>query len=128
MITHEASKWRSVVTFVRRRLPLIGYLILAGFVIYAFSVERSHSNQNRRELANQTRTVLIQNCERQNQLRGTLREIVRQSIPQIEQYVKDGTLTRKQADTAIAQTKHTVSVLSNTDCVRAYPVPKPESG
>lgn len=110
--------------YQRRHLPVFAYLLLAGFTIYAFSVERDHSNQNRAELAKQTRVVLIRGCERQNQLRNALSGITKQSIGTIKLYVKDGTITPAQGDRSLAQIHTTLRVLRPTDCAKAYPVAK----
>lgn len=106
----------------RRHLPLVAYLVLAGFTGFAFQQERTHSNQNREALAAQTRTVLIRGCERQNVLRHTLQGLVLSGIPQTKQYVKEGTITPAQGDRAIAQARTAASKLKPIDCKRAYPV------
>lgn len=106
----------------RRHLPVVGYLILAGFTGFAFQQERSHSNENRAALAAQTRKTLIAGCERQNQLRVTLQGLISSGIPQTRQYVKDGTLTPAQGDRAIAQAKTAIHTLRPTDCKKVYAV------
>lgn len=104
----------------RRHLPVVAYLILAGFTAFAFQQEREHSNQNREQLAQQTRVVLIAGCERQNQLRVTLQGLIASGIPQTKQYVKDGTLTPAQGDRSIAQSKTAIKTLAPVDCTKAY--------
>lgn len=106
----------------RRHLPVIGYLILAGFTGYAFQQEREHSNQNREAIAQQTHNTLVAGCERQNELRTTLRGLIARGIPQTRQYVKDGTLTPAQGDRAIAQSKTAIYTLRSTDCNSVYPI------
>lgn len=110
--------------YQRRHLALVAYLILAGFTIFAFSLERKHSNENRRILAEQTRQTLIKACERQNELRGALRHIVRQSNGAIKLYVKDGTITPQQGRVALAQNVQALSVLADTNCVKLYIPPR----
>lgn len=108
----------------RRHLPVVGYLILAGFTGFAFQQERSHSNENRAALASETRSVLVKGCERQNVLRVTLRGLILQGIPQVKQYVKEGTLTPAQGERSIASSRDAAKKLAPTDCARAYPEPK----
>lgn len=61
----------------RRHLPLLGYLILALAVGYAFQVERTHSNENKQELAQATHNVLVNVCRTSNnKLRTDLRQIL----------------------------------------------------
>jgi hypothetical protein len=110
--------------YQRRHLPVVAYLILAGFTGYAFSVERDHSNQNRTQLAAQTRVVLLRGCERQNDLRVILQGILRQSEKSLDQYVKDGTLTQVQADRYRAQTQDALTKLQPTNCLKVYPAAK----
>jgi ABC-type lipoprotein release transport system permease subunit len=113
--------WVALRFFLRRRLSVLGYLLLAAATAYTFSVERDHSNENRQQLAAQTRTVLIRGCERQNDLRRTLQHVVLQSIPQVQQYVKDGTLTQAQANRAIANAHKTAKAVAPTNCAKVYP-------
>jgi hypothetical protein len=110
--------------YQRRHLPVVAYLVLAGFTGYAFQAERNHSNQNRVELAQQTHTVLVRGCERQNDLRKALVSILNESYKNINQYVKDGTITPEQAKRARAQTRAALLKIRPTDCLKAYPVAK----
>jgi len=110
--------------YQRRHLPLVAYLILVGFTGYAFAQEREHSNQNRADLAAQTRTVLLRGCERQNDLRKALVDILKQNDKSIDQYVKDGTITPAQGQRARAQTQKALIKIRPTDCLKAYPAAK----
>ena len=113
------AAWSNFVN--RRHLPVVAYLILAGFTAFAFNQEREHSNQNREALASQTRTVLVAGCERQNELRKTLQGLIASGIPQTKQYVKDGTITPAQGDRAIAQSQTAIKTIAPVDCKKVYP-------
>lgn len=106
----------------RRHLPVVGYLILAGFTGFAFAEERAHSNQNRAALAAQTHKTLVAGCERQNELRVTLQGLIKSGIPQTKQYVRDGTITPAQGDRAIAQAQTAIKTLAPVDCKKVYPI------
>lgn len=110
--------------YQRRHVPLIAYLVLAFMTGYSFKVERDHSNQNRAQLAQQTHSVLVSGCERNNALRISLQEILRSGIPQTQQYVKDGTITQVQADRSILLTKAAIRRVAPLDCEKQYPLSK----
>lgn len=122
----KTAGWRYAIHhfYQRRHVPVVAYLFLAGFTGYAFQVERTHSNENRVELAQQTRIVLIRGCERQNDLRRALADILHQSLKSVDQYVKDGTLTPEQAERSKAQTREALLKIKPTDCLKAYPPAK----
>lgn len=115
---------RALSLLIRRRLPVLGYLILAIATGYTFQVERDHSDQNRHDLAVQTRTVLVKGCERQNVLRVTLRHLILQGIPQTKKFLKEGTLTQAQAHRTIKITRDAAKKLAPTNCTKAYPLPE----
>jgi hypothetical protein len=110
---------------IRHRLPIAGYLVLAIATGFTFAAERQHASQQRTDLAAHTRATLIKGCNRNNDLRATIQDLILSSIPQTEQYVKDGTLTQAQADRAIAQSKIAAKKVAPINCNKLYPVLKP---
>lgn len=64
---------------IKRYAPILAYLLLTAFVVYAFALERDHSNQNRERVAQATHTTLIQGCVRGNDLRTGIRQILQAS-------------------------------------------------
>jgi uncharacterized protein HemX len=114
----------SIPSRIRKRLPLAGYAVLAIATGFTLAAERQHSSQQRQDLANQTRTILTKSCQRDNNLRTTLQGIILTSIKQIDQSVKDGTITQAQADRYIAQSKDSAKKVAPLNCVKLYPGPK----
>lgn len=106
--------------FIRRYKAIIAYVFLVAAIAFSIQQSSAHSEQSRKDLAIQTRAVLLAACERNNELRKTLQEIIAQGAAQIEQYVKDGTLTQEQADRAIAQQRDAYNKVAPIDCKKLY--------
>lgn len=110
--------------YQRRHIMLLAYLVLAGFTIYAFALERQHSNQNRHELATQTHTVLVKGCERQNVLRLTLQQLLKDSQRATKTQFRAGKIPKDQYKFAQQFYQKQIVRLNPTDCAKVYPVPK----
>lgn len=103
-------------TWLKKHLPVAGYVVLALATAGTFAREAQHNAKQRADLARQTTTVLQNGCARGNVLRTTLQRIILQGIPQVEQYIKDGTLTREQGDRAIAQARTNARLVGPLNC------------
>lgn len=103
---------------IRRHITwaLVAYVFLAGWVGYSFNLERQHSNANRIRAVNGAAIALKANCDNGNDLRVILQGIIKSSISQIPQYVKNGTLTPAQAATQIKLSQDAIAKLRIVDC------------
>lgn len=110
--------------YQRRHIPLLAFVLLAGFTGYSFALERQHSNANRHELAVQTHTVLIKGCERQNVLRSTLQQLLKDSQRATRIQFKAGKIPKDQYQFAQQFYKKQIVRLTPTNCAKVYPVPK----
>lgn len=104
----------------RNILPLLAFLLLACFTGYSFKLERTHSDQNRAQAQQIVYTTLIAGCERNNELRKTLHDLVLGGIATTQKYVKEGTLTPIQGQRAIQGTKDAAKKLESVDCNGLY--------
>lgn len=109
-IRHALWRWRH----------LVGYIILTIGIVFAIASEREHAQDQRRDLANNTKTVLIAGCDRNNALRRTLQELVLQGVPQTRKLVREGTLTPEQGDRNIKQSREAAAKLTPIDCDEVY--------
>lgn len=110
---------------LRKLGPIAAYLVLAFAVAFSFDIERSHSNENRASLANSTHIVLVQGCERGNDLRRTLQKLILDGIPTVHQYVKAGTISPEQGRLAIIQAHRSANKIKPLDCQSFYNLNEP---
>jgi hypothetical protein len=101
---------------MKRRLPLLGYVLLALMTAYTFSVERQHSNQNKVQGVRAARTVFLRTCEGQNDLRVSLQNIIRNGLRQIPKLEADGTISHKLAVRQIESSRDAIHKLAPRDC------------
>lgn len=106
---------------VKKRLtwPLVGYIVLAVFVAYAIGAVRDQGSNGRNDLAGAAKAVIVDSCQRDNNTRAVLRNLMTQNIPQTKKFVAEGTLTQAQADRTIKATEDAVRNLPNTNCKAA---------
>jgi hypothetical protein len=101
-----------------KRLPLLGYLLLAMVTAYTFGAERQHSNANKVQGVKAARTVFIRTCEGQNDLRVSLQNIIRNGIRQIPKLEAEGTISHKLAVRQVESSKDAVRRLAPKDCAK----------
>lgn len=95
------------------------YLLVAGMSIVALQVGLSNASESREALADSARTVVIDGCERDNDTRAIIRQIIQSGKDDIEAYVKEGVLTREQADRALKANDQAIKKLPDADCEAA---------
>lgn len=99
-----------------KRLPLLGYILLALVTAYTFGAERQHSNQNKVQGVKAAKTVFVRTCEGQNDLRVSLQNIIRNGIRQIPKLEADGTISHKLAVRQIESSKDAIHKLAPRNC------------
>lgn len=109
-------------TFIQRNLGVVGFIILALAVIFALGEVRGEGKERRESLAASARLVVIEGCNRDNDTRRILREIINDGAAELDQYVKEGLITPAQAERARKQNQRAIKALGNTDCKAAASV------
>lgn len=94
---------RALRTLVQRRLPLLGYLVLALGIGGAVEQNRVSSRHATQQIVQSTKAVLYENCQRGNRLRVVLKGLVLQELPAVDREVSLGRLTAKEAAKAKRQ-------------------------
>ena len=102
--------------WLRRNLPIVGYLILVAALAWSISSVRSEGQHRRIELARSAKTVVIESCKRDNATREILRGLAAAGIQTAHKYEKEGLFTHQQAVRAIAQNKAAAAKLPTIDC------------
>lgn len=105
---------------VRRHLPLVGYVILTAWVAVTFNIERQHSNNNRKDLAQSAQVVLVQSCRHGNDLRGVLRRIVTNSLRQAKVAEQRGLISPDVLKINEVLTKDEIAQLQDSNCSKLY--------
>lgn len=102
--------------YLKRHLPLAGYLVLAIATGYTFNVERQHSNDNKLRAVENVATVLKNNCESGNELRIALVQILTSGIKQIQILEKTGQIPHTQAVRQIRFQREAIAKLQPVNC------------
>ncbi len=95
---------------------VIGYLVLTAAVAYAIAGVQAQGKERRQNLADSARTVVIDGCERDNATRSALRQIIVRGDRELKAYVKEGTITKAQADRARSANRSALRKLKDVDC------------
>jgi hypothetical protein len=111
-------------SFIRRYRGALAYALLAGAIAFSIVQSNNHSEDARRALAIQTRSTLIAGCNRNNELRKTLQDLIGASAAQIEGYIKDGTLSEAQGAKALANSRAAFKKVAPIDCNKLYGAPR----
>lgn len=116
---HRRSTDTGVRGWLRRHSYVISYLILAAAFAYSINSVRNEGVDRRTEIVNATQKVILDSCERGNDTRGLLRDLILEGQGQLKLYLKDGVLTQAQYSRAIAANENAAKKLADVDCAKA---------
>lgn len=98
------------------RSAFAGYLILLVGVFGMYENGQSVSGNERQAVVDSGTVISVDGCNRDFQDREVLRAQIEKGKKTTLQYVKDGTLTQKQADRAIRETDEFLKSYPSIDC------------
>ena len=102
-----------------RHKGILGYLLLAAAMTYSVSEVATEAGEDRKALADSARVVVIDGCNRDNDTRKALRQIIEANEAELDKYVKEGTITKAQADRAREANEKAQALLKDIDCQAA---------
>lgn len=113
---HRRATDTGVRGWIHRNLGWVSYLILVLAIAFSLNNVRNESAQRRTEIVQATQNVIYDSCERGNDTRALLRDLVREGNKNSKKYLEEGLLTKAQYKRAIALNADAVRKLADVDC------------
>lgn len=105
-----------LVGWFHRHRALIAYLILVLAIIWSLNSVRNEGIERRNDIAQATHQTLLASCERGNDTRRLLRDIISENFPALKRALRDHQISQVQYDRSLAANKLAVRKLHDVDC------------